>query len=395
MGHAPENTIASFKKALELGCDEVETDVWLTQDGRLLITHDRPTAKTTLSLDEVLDFCRGRMAVNVEIKCEKDEARARETGARRRRRVSQARGQERRVRLELLVVRARRRAGRGARGPPRVPLLRLAGPSRAARERARPRALGAASRADLRDAGPDPRGARGVAQREHVDRERCRRRSRRSATGRSTGSCPTSPSACRRSSLARTWPRSKGRSFSPTSPGTRSSWRRHSSSTPTFWCGACSTRSSRASRGVSRWRSSRAMPSSSLARAYDPELIQWLEESYLTFHRRMRRFLERQAMLLRCLRQSARADAQACRALRAILAPADRRDGPGPRHRCDRAAPPREELRPVARIHPRDAGPPAATPSRRSGRPSSRTPRMPTEFGRISLGYRDLAPLRA
>jgi glycerophosphoryl diester phosphodiesterase len=81
MGHAPENTIASFQKALDLACDEVETDVWLTQDGRLLISHDRPTTKTTLSLDEVLDFCRGRMAVNVELKAEKDETRARETGA--------------------------------------------------------------------------------------------------------------------------------------------------------------------------------------------------------------------------------------------------------------------------------------------------------------------------
>ena len=81
MGHAPENTIASFQKALDLACDEIETDVWLTQDGRLLVSHDRPTAKTSLSLDEVLDFCRGRMAVNVELKSEKDEARARETGA--------------------------------------------------------------------------------------------------------------------------------------------------------------------------------------------------------------------------------------------------------------------------------------------------------------------------
>ena len=31
MGHSPENTIASFQKALDLACDEVETDVWLTQ----------------------------------------------------------------------------------------------------------------------------------------------------------------------------------------------------------------------------------------------------------------------------------------------------------------------------------------------------------------------------
>jgi len=82
MGHAPENTMASFQKALELACDEVETDVWLTQDGRLLVSHDRPTTKSTLALDEVLDFCRGRMSVNVELKGEKDEARARETGAR-------------------------------------------------------------------------------------------------------------------------------------------------------------------------------------------------------------------------------------------------------------------------------------------------------------------------
>ncbi|HKY51190.1 MAG TPA: glycerophosphodiester phosphodiesterase [Candidatus Limnocylindria bacterium] len=82
MGHAPENTIRSFQKALDLGCDEVETDVWLMQDGRMLVSHDRPTAKTTVTLDEVLDFCRGRMAVNVELKSEKDEARARETGAR-------------------------------------------------------------------------------------------------------------------------------------------------------------------------------------------------------------------------------------------------------------------------------------------------------------------------
>lgn len=81
MGHSPENTIASFQKALDLACDEVETDVWLTPDGRLLVSHDRPTAKTTLSLDEVLDFCRGRMTVNVEMKSDKDEARARETGA--------------------------------------------------------------------------------------------------------------------------------------------------------------------------------------------------------------------------------------------------------------------------------------------------------------------------
>ena len=39
-GHVAENTIASFQKAFELGCDEVETDVWLTPEGRLVISQD-------------------------------------------------------------------------------------------------------------------------------------------------------------------------------------------------------------------------------------------------------------------------------------------------------------------------------------------------------------------
>ena len=82
MGHAPENTIESFEKAIALGCDEIETDVWLMDDGRLVISHDPPPRGTTLlSLDEVLDLCRGRVSVNVELKCEHAEALARRTGA--------------------------------------------------------------------------------------------------------------------------------------------------------------------------------------------------------------------------------------------------------------------------------------------------------------------------
>src|SRR3989449_1438507 len=80
-GHAPENTIESFEKAHALGCDEIETDVWLAEDGRLLISHDRPGPDVKLTLEEVLDFCRGKMGVNVELKCEMSEKAARETGA--------------------------------------------------------------------------------------------------------------------------------------------------------------------------------------------------------------------------------------------------------------------------------------------------------------------------
>src|SRR5256884_1204616 len=81
-GHAPDNTIESFEKAVALGCDEVETDVWLADDGRLLITHDRPGPDTKLTLEEVLDFCRGKMGVNVELKSEMSERSAQETGGR-------------------------------------------------------------------------------------------------------------------------------------------------------------------------------------------------------------------------------------------------------------------------------------------------------------------------
>src|SRR5213080_4872397 len=80
-GHAPDNTIESFEKALTLGCDEVETDVWLADDGRLLISHDRPKPEHKLTLAEVLDFCRGKMGVNVELKCEMSEKGAHQTGA--------------------------------------------------------------------------------------------------------------------------------------------------------------------------------------------------------------------------------------------------------------------------------------------------------------------------
>jgi glycerophosphoryl diester phosphodiesterase len=89
MGHAPENTAAAFEKAIALGCDEVETDVWLAADGRLVISHDRPVGGGDLTLDEVLDLCRGRVGVNVELKCDGDESRAADTGARVARRVAE------------------------------------------------------------------------------------------------------------------------------------------------------------------------------------------------------------------------------------------------------------------------------------------------------------------
>ncbi len=89
MGHVPENTVASFEKAIALGCDEVETDVWLAADGRLVISHDRPAGGADLTMDQVLDLCHGRVGVNVELKCQADESHAAETGARAASRIAE------------------------------------------------------------------------------------------------------------------------------------------------------------------------------------------------------------------------------------------------------------------------------------------------------------------
>ncbi|NQW16778.1 MAG: hypothetical protein HQ478_04755 [Chloroflexi bacterium] len=46
-GYAPENTMAAFRKAVEVGCSEVETDVYFTKDGKLLLFHDDTLDRTT------------------------------------------------------------------------------------------------------------------------------------------------------------------------------------------------------------------------------------------------------------------------------------------------------------------------------------------------------------
>lgn len=90
---APENTLRSFQRALELGADMVELDAQETADGYLICMHDYDVSRTTngegmveeLTLDEirsfdagdgarvplvseVLDLARGKMGVNIELK---------------------------------------------------------------------------------------------------------------------------------------------------------------------------------------------------------------------------------------------------------------------------------------------------------------------------------------
>jgi glycerophosphoryl diester phosphodiesterase len=61
----PENTLPAFERAIQLGADYVEFDVWPD----LSVTHDRPRrGRDYPTLAEVLDLCHGRIGVMVELK---------------------------------------------------------------------------------------------------------------------------------------------------------------------------------------------------------------------------------------------------------------------------------------------------------------------------------------
>lgn len=64
--HAPENTVAAFRLAGELGADGVELDVH-DVDGVLVVSHDLPAPTGAPTLEEALAAC-GDLLVNVEIK---------------------------------------------------------------------------------------------------------------------------------------------------------------------------------------------------------------------------------------------------------------------------------------------------------------------------------------
>jgi glycerophosphoryl diester phosphodiesterase len=92
-GHEPENTLASFQKAMNLHVDGIELDVHLSSDGELMVIHDATIDRTTNgkgavnklslpelkgfliennqqipSLGEVLDLVNEKGFVNIELK---------------------------------------------------------------------------------------------------------------------------------------------------------------------------------------------------------------------------------------------------------------------------------------------------------------------------------------
>lgn len=55
-GKYPENTMLSFKKAVEAGCDGIENDVQLTKDGVAVICHDEKIDRTTNGTGFIKDY---------------------------------------------------------------------------------------------------------------------------------------------------------------------------------------------------------------------------------------------------------------------------------------------------------------------------------------------------
>jgi glycerophosphoryl diester phosphodiesterase len=73
---APENTLAAFERAIEVGADMIEFDVRRAPDGRLVISHDPVRRKAQLpTLEDTLRLTQGRIQLDVELKepdCERD-----------------------------------------------------------------------------------------------------------------------------------------------------------------------------------------------------------------------------------------------------------------------------------------------------------------------------------
>lgn len=66
--HEQENTLASFERAIALGCDFIEFDVRRAADGHFVILHDEPVIIEGVSLDDTLATLKGRAKAHVDLK---------------------------------------------------------------------------------------------------------------------------------------------------------------------------------------------------------------------------------------------------------------------------------------------------------------------------------------
>lgn len=59
---APENTIAAFKNALELGVERIELDVQLSKDNAVVVIHDEKLDRTTNGIGEVSAYAYSQLS---------------------------------------------------------------------------------------------------------------------------------------------------------------------------------------------------------------------------------------------------------------------------------------------------------------------------------------------
>lgn len=94
-GYAPENTLSSFRMAIELGCDRAELDVQKTKDGQAVVFHDTDVSNLTNgnglihemtlaelkkldcgqgekipALEEVIEICKNKINLQIELKAD-------------------------------------------------------------------------------------------------------------------------------------------------------------------------------------------------------------------------------------------------------------------------------------------------------------------------------------
>ena len=94
-GYAPENTLLSFQTAIDIGCDATEMDVRLSKDGEVVVIHDDGVSRVTdgtgfvdemslaelkkldcpekqkiPTLQEVIDLCKGKIDLLIELKAQ-------------------------------------------------------------------------------------------------------------------------------------------------------------------------------------------------------------------------------------------------------------------------------------------------------------------------------------
>lgn len=61
-GYYEENTMLAFGRAIEMGCDGIETDVHLSKDGVLVLIHDATVDRTTTQTGYVEDYTFSQLA---------------------------------------------------------------------------------------------------------------------------------------------------------------------------------------------------------------------------------------------------------------------------------------------------------------------------------------------